>query len=401
MQGPALSNYWPMLIGLLVGGAGGLGLALVFPELLPASEDERVNVVGLIASCVLGLFYGAGLGGLVGAAAKKAWAIRNAAPDDLGATPSTRARRWALAIPAGTALVLGVVWIAEASIHWPGADEWFAPWSLHAILFGAAGAFAVLALAAAGWARYRRQSLFSAVTVALSCLTAGATIDGYGMYQRKAIFYVGAVDPDLRVTIRRDDGTFMKVLQPQDRIRVPAGYYEVQVACDGYKEIRTVYLFGGGRPRVLGDGRDGGTFHLELTRDRNMSLSIEVAPKDDKERLQGRWVAISVDNGRQLPKELCAQFSLTFTGGKMKMRTFMPDASEAIFHLDETAKPKRIDIIDEDRKGQFGIYRFDGDCLAICVGEDDEKDRPIQFSSKGGNRRLVAIFKRATEPDAK
>ena len=67
------------------------------------------------------------------------------------------------------------------------------------------------------------------------------------------------------------------------------------------------------------------------------------------------------------------------------------------FHLDQTVQPKKIDIISEDdRKGRFGIYRFDGDRLVLCIGEDDEKDRPTEFSSKG--RRMVVVFKRIEEP---
>ena len=118
--------------------------------------------------------------------------------------------------------------------------------------------------------------------------------------------------------------------------------------------------------------------------------------KDDKERLQGRWVAESVDNGRVLPKELAEQFNLTFTGGKMQT-TMLGAAISHVFHLDQTVQPKKIDIISEDdRKGRFGIYRFDGDRLVLCIGEDDEKDRPTEFSSKG--RRMVVVFKRIEEP---
>jgi uncharacterized protein (TIGR03067 family) len=115
--------------------------------------------------------------------------------------------------------------------------------------------------------------------------------------------------------------------------------------------------------------------------------------KDDKERLQGRWVAesVEVDQGKQLPDEMRAQLTLTFTGNTM--RATMPQAEEATFHLDETAKPKQIDIIGADRKGRFGIYRFDGNRLVLCMGEDDKKDRPTEFTSKGGTKRMLGVFK--------
>jgi hypothetical protein len=71
-----------------------------------------------------------------------------------------------------------------------------------------------------------------------------------------------------------------------------------------------------------------------------------------------------------------------------------------VFHLDETSRPKKIDISsEEERKGRFGSYRFDGDRLVLCIGEDDEKDRPTEFTSRGGRGRTVAVFRRAVGPE--
>jgi uncharacterized protein (TIGR03067 family) len=804
------SNYWPTLIGVVLGAAAGLGLALKFPEMMPDTEGDRANLTGMIQSCVQGLFLGAGFAGLVAASVRKYWEIRN-----VGQIDGSGMGRWALAIPVATVLCVVVLWSAQVTIHWPGADEWLWPWSLHAIFFGAAGVFAVAALAVSGLAWQRRRPLFGSVTIALGLVAVGLAIDGQGAWQRKANFAIGANDPDVRVTIRSHDGAFEKVLQPDDKIRLPAGAYEVKIACGPSKEIRTVWVFGQGQPRKIDEARNQQTFHLELSRDRHVALSIEVAPrmpanepgwvqlfngknkdgwtthadqaddwnvedgnlvgrgrntsflfstrgnfdnfhllfeaklnpkgnsgvfvrapfelpfktkwgsipggfhaqfganestvtagvlqhagpkpsltlvsiptdtwfteeiiaegdriilkvngvtttdfrdperkftkghialqaikdagtvhfrkieirelpalesipalafdgkssvvhataatplntdaltveawmsptatgtyqhrelpwtghvyrndtpgqgltaigltyekqedgslrwvfriiaegkytavtstdrcelgkwahvaavingrkqmalyvngrqqgasvpiaglkdpvqcvpfrigggdigkgsfvgefrafrlsasarydkdfsppisferdaktaalfrfdegegdvlrdwsgnayhgavaaphwlkarpptyKDDKERLQGHWVAESVDNGRQLPKEVCDQFTLTFTGSKMKMRALLPDPSHNIFHLDETAKPKQIDLInEEERRGTFGIYRFDGDRLVLCMGEDDQKDRPTEFTSKGGVKRMLGVFKRAVEP---
>jgi uncharacterized protein (TIGR03067 family) len=123
------------------------------------------------------------------------------------------------------------------------------------------------------------------------------------------------------------------------------------------------------------------------------------AYKNDKERLQGHWVAVSLDDGEQLPPEQCALFTLTFIGGKLHAFLKSPiNETGRIFHLDETTNPKQIDIINEDRRGDFGIYRFEGDRLVLCIGNDDAKDRPTEFSPKGGKGRMVAVFKRAPAP---
>ena len=127
------------------------------------------------------------------------------------------------------------------------------------------------------------------------------------------------------------------------------------------------------------------------------------APKSDLERLQGHWVAESVDRlGNPLPEDFVALFNMTFTGNKLRWGTPV-GPTDAIFHLDEKADPKKIDIIDtgaEGRKAFFGIYRFDGERLVLCTCDDDEKNRPTEFSVKGSRFRLVLVFKQApnTEP---
>jgi uncharacterized protein (TIGR03067 family) len=119
--------------------------------------------------------------------------------------------------------------------------------------------------------------------------------------------------------------------------------------------------------------------------------------KNDMERLQGRWTAESVDNGRQYPKEFVALSRMTVDGNNVQWRT--PETmSELTLHLNETANPKQIDMIGKDRRGFFGIYRFDEEKLVICVGDDEKQDRPTVFSRKGGRARVVTVFKRAADP---
>jgi uncharacterized protein (TIGR03067 family) len=153
-----------------------------------------------------------------------------------------------------------------------------------------------------------------------------------------------------------------------------------------------------------------GLFELELFPENGpvvvefKKIEIKELPptfKDDKERLQGHWVAESVEmDGAPRPQEIVARMSLTFSGNRVKAGPVVaPLTGESTFYLDEQANPKKIDIIDENRKGTFGIYRFDGDRFVLCGGDDDEKDRPTEFSSKEGKNRMVAVFKRATAED--
>jgi uncharacterized protein (TIGR03067 family) len=131
---------------------------------------------------------------------------------------------------------------------------------------------------------------------------------------------------------------------------------------------------------------------------RNVEIK-ELPPtyKDDKDRLQGHWIAESVEmDGEVRPKEITARMTMTFTGNKVKATPVVaPHTGEGFFYLDEQANPKKIDFINEGRKGQFGIYRFDGDRFVLCGGDDDAKDRPTEFRSQGGKNRMLAVFKRA------
>ena len=123
--------------------------------------------------------------------------------------------------------------------------------------------------------------------------------------------------------------------------------------------------------------------------------------KDDKERLQGRWVAESIEmDGQQRPPEIVERTTWTVSGNKIKMTPVIARQREAIFHLDESADPKKIDVIDDDRKAGFGIYRFDGDRLVLCIADVDEKERPTKFSSTGGKNRTLVVFKRAATEEA-
>ena len=186
-------------------------------------------------------------------------------------------------------------------------------------------------------------------------------------------------------------------------ITAEAGHFEVKVGGKtviGPEKLLLPLRPDRAGPIVLRTSASGGTMRF-----RNVEIK-EPPPtfKDDKERLQGRWVAESVEmDGQPRPQEIVKRMSLTFSGNRVKT---VPVVAETPYRRElrsismNKANPKKIDIIDENRKGTFGIYRFDDDRFVLCGGDDDEKDRPTEFSSKGGKNRMVAVFKRATAEDS-
>jgi uncharacterized protein (TIGR03067 family) len=233
------------------------------------------------------------------------------------------------------------------------------------------------------------------------------TIRGPGLLVPEAVSLTGADLP----LVNRGGDWLRFTSEFREHFGDSPSFYRFSLASkrNGNRECEVAFRAGNGTVQL-------DWFHLWLVDDRNERRAVgraewlgkeppakqESKPpayKDDKNRLQGHWVAESADDGEQLPPEQCALFTLTFTGSKLHAFLTNPvDRSGRIFHLDETTKPKQIDIINEDRRGDFGIYRFDGDRLVLCIGNDDAKDRPTEFSPKGGKARMVAVFKRAAPP---
>jgi RNA polymerase sigma-70 factor (ECF subfamily) len=118
-------------------------------------------------------------------------------------------------------------------------------------------------------------------------------------------------------------------------------------------------------------------------------------PKNDKERLQGAWVGVSINaKGEDVPAEQARAYRITFAGDRMKPQRPLEAREEDIpYRIDPTQKPKTIDFL--ARRAALGIYEFDGDKLRLCL-TDEDAPRPTDF--KPGERRVVIVLKRAGVP---
>ena len=127
----------------------------------------------------------------------------------------------------------------------------------------------------------------------------------------------------------------------------------------------------------------------------------------DKDRLQGIWTVVSLDRSEPpLPANALKEMKLSFRG-----KAFYFGTSEGgTCILNPTTSPKQIDMIRDQgrvaadsligRIGQFGIYRFDGNQLVLCMGE--EKERPTEFKPNPAYpTRMVVRLERvsATPPN--
>jgi uncharacterized protein (TIGR03067 family) len=128
--------------------------------------------------------------------------------------------------------------------------------------------------------------------------------------------------------------------------------------------------------------------------------------KGDLELVQGAWVVVSVEaDGKPVPEGTTAfelkGLELVVTGNKVVAK-IPPEAlkgkAPAIsFRIDAKARPKSVDIgvLELGYEREFkGIYSLEGDKLTVCIGEGGKSERPTDFTTKEGSRRILGVFKR-------
>ena len=88
--------------------------------------------------------------------------------------------------------------------------------------------------------------------------------------------------------------------------------------------------------------------------------------------------------------------------GRREMASGLTNAGWKSFTLDESTKPKSIDLVgfagkeNEKTKTYVGIYEVEGDRLSICYAESGSK-RPAEFVSNG-NDNLLTCERLSKEP---
>jgi uncharacterized protein (TIGR03067 family) len=112
--------------------------------------------------------------------------------------------------------------------------------------------------------------------------------------------------------------------------------------------------------------------------------------KADLKKFAGTWsVESAKKGGKELPENEAKEIRFIFNGDKMTFKKG-DEAKEATFTIDSTKKPPHFEVMIEG-KSHPGIYKFEGDKLQLCVGENE---RPSEFKSEDGSRTMLIILKR-------
>jgi uncharacterized protein (TIGR03067 family) len=126
-----------------------------------------------------------------------------------------------------------------------------------------------------------------------------------------------------------------------------------------------------------------------------LALGAADDKKTDADKLQGTWVAVSVEHsGKTVPEDKVKNVKAIFKDDTITITTGGQDKPASKFKLDPKKKVKTIDITaGEKEETMQGIYELDGDTLKVCLVAPG-KDRPTEFGTKEGEAATLIKFKR-------
>jgi uncharacterized protein (TIGR03067 family) len=123
------------------------------------------------------------------------------------------------------------------------------------------------------------------------------------------------------------------------------------------------------------------------------------AGQDDKDALQGVWVAQSMESdGRPAPPEEVKRMRLTFRGDKLLLRGNFDDdrEEECAYKVDPKPSPKQLDFTPpKEPKPILCIYEVKGDELKVCLRHASSSEgRPTEFATKQGSKLILVVLKK-------
>lgn len=113
-------------------------------------------------------------------------------------------------------------------------------------------------------------------------------------------------------------------------------------------------------------------------------------PAGDLEDLQGTWNAVSLERGGMpAPEEVVKDTEFVFIKDIFRIRSKKKNAIEKSFTfiLDETTKPKSMDVVPDQGPGKgkqlpIAIYQLNGDKLVLCIQNNNSStERPEKFET--------------------
>ncbi|MCI0457854.1 MAG: TIGR03067 domain-containing protein [Gemmataceae bacterium] len=125
-------------------------------------------------------------------------------------------------------------------------------------------------------------------------------------------------------------------------------------------------------------------------------LAQDEATKKEMKLLEGTWtVESAVRDGEDHLKRI-KDDRVVIEGDRFTIKHKQQQREEkTTFKVDPSKTPRTMDLTSADgNKSILAIYELKGDTLKICFGRDG-KERPTEFTSEAGSRRMLIVLKRA------
>lgn len=121
-------------------------------------------------------------------------------------------------------------------------------------------------------------------------------------------------------------------------------------------------------------------------------------------RFQGAWqVTELVENGQVVSQQSLK--TMLESGGRaeivsntIQFKTATGQKSAKVFSVDPTVHPKSIVISSLAKPEGWGIYRFEGERLVICMSDPAVAQRPTDFASRAGSKHMLMVLERTDGP---
>lgn len=150
-----------------------------------------------------------------------------------------------------------------------------------------------------------------------------------------------------------------------------------------------------GKPRPTEFSTANGSENILVTFERDKDDAI----KRDRQRIQGTWLATSLEvNGNKASEEDVKNFKVVIgADGTWNVSSDGNEINQGTSTVDPIKSPKFVDFTpttgDDKGKPSPGIYEVGEDTLKFCVAPNG-KDRPAEFSSTAGSEHILVTFKR-------
>ncbi len=117
--------------------------------------------------------------------------------------------------------------------------------------------------------------------------------------------------------------------------------------------------------------------------------------------MAGTWAIKELEvGGKKISDEenKNAKVRLDIQGDKYTVHFGDMQVGAGTLKLNAAKNPRQIDIAIKEGMGKdqilYGIYKFDGETMIVCVNQPDAKERPTEFKTKEGSGQMLFSYKR-------